>query len=288
MGELVQRVVRSLRTRFAGYEWTRVHHGFSGAATYELTGTTGPELYAKVAVVPQHLGSRSHLGVEAERIRWLSSTGIPGPELVAAGTETCLSTSPTTSPEAVEVGWLVMTSVPGREASAPWPVHQRVSVIDALADALRALHALPLEGCPFDRRLDVRLGQERAAVEAGVVDEASAAMEPWRWAQDRGALLAELLRTRPADEDLVVCHGDYCVPNVLLDPETLEVTGLIDLGWLGVADRYHDLGIATGSIASVELNPQYGPGHAARFLERYGGDPDDPRIDYYRRLDELT
>ena len=30
------------------------------------------------------------------------------------------------------------------------------------------------------------------------------------------AALAELEATVPAEEDLVVCHGDYCAPNVLL------------------------------------------------------------------------
>ncbi|WP_436977121.1 phosphotransferase, partial [Shigella flexneri] len=31
---------------------------------------------------------------------------------------------------------------------------------------------------------------------------------------------------------MVVCHGDPCMPNFMVDPKTLQCTGLIDLGRL--------------------------------------------------------
>jgi hypothetical protein len=54
----------------------------------------------------------------------------------------------------------------------------------------------------------------------------------------------------------VVCHGDACVPNTLLD-RTGRWIGHVDLGTLGVGDRWADLAIAT---LSTEWN--YGPGWA--------------------------
>lgn len=107
---------------------------------------------------------------------------------------------------------------------------------------------------------------------------------------ERPDLLAELERTAPAPgrEDLAVCHGDLCVPNVLLDPRRLAVTALIDLGRLGVADRAADLAVAARSLADTRLNPQYGERSAARFLARYGGPvPDASRLAFYRLLDEF-
>ncbi|WP_157181132.1 APH(3') family aminoglycoside O-phosphotransferase [Actinopolymorpha alba] len=282
----VERIETRLRARFAEYAWTPIQHGMSGASTYRLTDANRPTLYVKIAAASSHPDVRSNLATEAERISWLASTGLPVPELVDAGIEVGPDPEHGRAADGGAMEWLVMTGLPGREASAAWPRHQRMAVMDALADALRALHGVPVATCPFDRRLDVILGNAHTAIGAGIVDDLALSAEPWKAEQER-ALLAELAATRPAREEAVVCHGDYCLPNMLLDPETLEITGLIDLGRVGIADRYNDLGIATRSISSPTLNPQYGEEHAARFLARYGADPEDPRIGYYRRLDEL-
>nr|WP_242001711.1 phosphotransferase [Kribbella steppae] len=88
----------------------------------------------------------------------------------------------------------------------------------------------------------------------------------------------------PGEAD-VVTHGDYCAPNVFVDPDNLRFTGVLDLSGLGMGDRYVDLALMFKSL-SGNLNPQYGgPPAARRFVEAYGGDPDDPRIAYYIDLD---
>lgn len=61
--------------------------------------------------------------------------------------------------------------------------------------------------------------------------------------------------------DLVVCHGDACLPNFLLDPESdpesMECTGVIDVGRLGVADRYLNSSLTALSIGSSGRTHQY-------------------------------
>jgi streptomycin 3"-kinase len=83
--------------------------------------------------------------------------------------------------------------------------------------------------------------------------------------------------------ELVVCHGDACLPNVLLDPDTLGLTGLIDLGRLGWADRYSDLALTSVQLLDEwDLPPD-------RFLREYGLEkPDQRRLDFYLLLDPLT
>jgi kanamycin kinase len=228
--------------------------GMSGAQVAKRNG-----VYRKLSDNPRH-----DLVGEGARLIWLRAQGIPAPEV--------LECSP---------GRLLTAEVPGRSAAEDWPSGQRPAVIDAIADLTRALHALPIAGCPFDRRLAVTIPEALAAE----VDLAEMDAERVGWSRDR--LVAALLAARPADEDPVVCHGDLCLPNVLLDPETIEVTGMIDAGRLGVADRWNDLAIATRSITNRGLNPQYGPEAATRFLTRYGVAPDQAKIDFYRLLDEF-
>jgi kanamycin kinase len=88
---------------------------------------------------------------------------------------------------------------------------------------------------------------------------------------------------QPPDVDrVVVCHGDACAPNTLLDDDGLW-TGHVDFGSMGVADRWADLAIAPWS---TEWN--YGPGWQPRLLDAYGIEPDPKRTAYYRLLWDLT
>lgn len=261
----------SLRRRFGHHEWQEVRHGLSGADVWLLRGD--PDLYLKTVSCSDPITARE-LADEADRARWLRAQGFPAADVIECDgvADRC---------------WLLTRSVTGRPASASWAETERCRVIDAFADVARALHALPVGSCPFDRSLAVTLPLSRSAVESNAVDLQR--LDPERQGRTGHQLLASLDAAVPDQkEDLVVCHGDLCLPNVLLDPVELTVTGVVDVGRLGTADRYLDLALATRSIASESLNPQFGHRYARRFLSRYGEpDPDPARIDFYRLLDEI-
>ncbi|HVZ16245.1 MAG TPA: phosphotransferase, partial [Terriglobales bacterium] len=93
----------------------------------------------------------------------------------------------------------------------------------------------------------------------------------------------DLLATRPADEDLVFTHGDYCTPNVLIDPERMTLNGFIDWGRAGVADRYQDLALAARSTAY-----NFGSEWIPLFFEAYGlREVDTAKVEFYKLLDEF-
>jgi kanamycin kinase len=79
----------------------------------------------------------------------------------------------------------------------------------------------------------------------------------------------------------VVCHGDYCLPNILI--ESGIPTGFLDLGELGVADRWWDLAVATWSVTW-----NLGPGYEGLFLEEYGVQRDPAREEFYRLLYDVA
>jgi aminoglycoside phosphotransferase len=91
-------------------------------------------------------------------------------------------------------------------------------------------------------------------------------------------------RIRPANEDLVVGHGDPCLAIALFDDHG-RLTGRIDVGRGRVADRYNDLALATSDLAGT-WHRAYGD----RLLRRYGIEAecvDDTKIPFYRLLDEF-
>lgn len=86
----------------------------------------------------------------------------------------------------------------------------------------------------------------------------------------------------PPIDRLVVCHGDACAPNTLLHDDG-TVAAHVDLGSLGVADRWADLAVGAWS---TEWN--YGPGYDGIVYAAYGVAPDSVRVAYYRALWDLT
>lgn len=207
----------------------------------------------------------SELGDEIVRLRWLQAQGQPAPTVIAT---------------AEEAGrrWLLMSALPGRDlASSPELPPQRL--VELLSDALRGLHAIPVAACPFDQRLASRLQAAQARVEAGLVDADD--FDDERLGQSAQQVFAELRATRPNHEDLVVSHGDACLPNLLA--AEARFSGFIDCGRLGVADRYQDLALAARSLVHNFGDTRW----VAPLFRRYGVVPDERRLAFYRLLDEF-
>jgi kanamycin kinase len=142
-------------------------------------------------------------------------------------------------------GWLHTAGLPGRSAVDPQWVDEPQTAARAIGMGLRHLHdTLPVADCPFGR-------------------------PSWVPAD------------APPPDRLVVVHGDACAPNTLM-AEDGTFTGHVDLGDLGVADRWADLAIAS---MSLDWNyPTDGPdGFAAVLFDAYGVTADTGRVAYYRR-----
>ena len=194
-------------------------------------------------------------------VKWAPADS--GLDLAAEATRMRWAAQWTTVPQVVEHGtdddgsWLVTEALPGRSAVDPrWLAHP-ASAVRAVGVGLRALHdALPLGECPFDWSVAERVAR----------------------AGSHGIDVPADLRAAPPIDVLVVCHGDACAPNTLLADDG-TVVGHVDLGTLGVADRWADL-----AAASLSTGWNYGPGWDDLLLDAYGVARDDLRLDYYRRL----
>jgi len=138
-------------------------------------------------------------------------------------------------------GWLHTAGLAGSSAVVPpWVADPRAAA-RAVGAGLRLLHdALPVGNCPFG---------------------------PPAWVGDQ-----------PCIDRLVVCHGDACAPNTLIDADG-HCSGHVDLGDLGIADRWADLAVAEWS-----LRYNYRGDWRDEFFDAYGVAPDQERMNYYLRL----
>lgn len=164
-------------------------------------------------------------------------------------------------PEVVERGgddegdWLVSIALPGESAVDERWTSDPETAVRAIGVGLRRFHdAVPVEGCPFDWSVETR-SRARGAPDIG---------HP------------------PPIDRLVVCHGDACAPNTLVDDRG-DFVAHVDVGSAGVADRWADL-----AVASWSLDWNFGEGRGVSFFDAYGIEPDADRIAFYRRLWDVT
>lgn len=170
-------------------------------------------------------------------------------------------------PDVLEAGsddtheWLVTRAIPGESAVDPRWVAQPATAVRAVGEGLRALHeALPVDDCPFEWSVPSRIAN----------------------AARRGILVPDALREPPPVDRLVVCHADACCPNTLIGDDGRWIAH-VDLGLLGIGDRWADI-----AVASMSTEWNYGPGWEDALIEAYGIEPDRARLSYYRELWNAT
>ena len=175
--------------------------------------------------------------------------------------------------------WLVTAALPGQNAVSQRWLLDPLTAVTAIGEGLRAMHdALPAADCPFSGMAQDRIAAAQRAAAAGRLDTSDWAPEHREFGVE--GVLAQVQDIPPADK-LVVCHGDACAPNTLITDDG-RWSGHVDLGDLGVADRWADLAIATWSTGW-----NYGPGWEQLLLDAYGIKPNAERTRYYRLLWEL-
>jgi len=208
-----------------------------------------PAAEAEAAATEHHGQYRGgDLGAEAERLRW-AAAWVDVPKVLDYR-------------QTADGELLITQGIPARSAVSPYWRARPEDAAEAIGKGLRKFHqSLPVESCPFTWSVAERVSHGGlAGTPAGEA----------------------LINDAPAEDDLVVCHGDPCAPNHLIDPLGF-VAGYVDLGRLGVASRWADLAVAAWS---TEWN--YGPGFDAALYRGYGVTPDADKIAYYRRLWDAT
>lgn len=238
----------------------QVRTGRRGSTIARLRRDDGRAFYLK-----QGVGEASEdIEAETERLEWLRGRlPVPAARRLPLGEDGAFR--------------VLLEAMPGRPSHyARLPESRRV---DILAEALREIHGVRAAECPFRDTLRHELAEAERRLRLGKLDV------PAFIAATQGVTPAQALDGLQADagmiRETVFTHGDYCLPNVMIQQGKLS--GVIDWGIAGVADPHRDF---MALVESIEFN--LGSSCARRFFDAYGcPEPDQDRIRYYRLLDQF-
>lgn len=157
--------------------------------------------------------------------------------------------------------------VPGEDCTYGAYLDEPKRLCDTIAERLRALHETDFADCPApDRTAEyIRLATEN--YKTGNYDTSHFPDSfGYRSAEEAWRVFSDGMSTLKCD---TLLHGDFCLPNIMLDG--WRFSGFIDLDHGGVGDRHVDLFWGTWSLTFNLKTAAY----EERFLDAYGRDAVD-------------
>ena len=166
-----------------------------------------------------------------------------------------------------ERDWLLTSRVPGEDCTHADYLAEPRRLCDLLATKLRELHETDFSDCPISDHLSnylatAEINYRNGQYDVAYFDEKSAPEEAWRVLREGKHLL----------KNDTLLHGDYCLPNVMLD--NWKFSGFVDLGNGGVGDRHVDLYWGAWTLKFNLGTDEY----RGRFFDAYGRDRVDEDI----------
>ncbi len=206
-------------------------------------------------------------GLEREReiIEWLGGK-LPVPKIIYFNSYN-------------DFDYLLMTEIDGEMLCSDNLLSKPEETVKLLADGIKMLKSIPIDNCPFDNDLEIKLKEALYNIENNLVD-----MSDWEENNRHNTpqeLLDYLKKNKLKTYTPSFTHGDYCLPNIFCKDG--KVKGFIDLGRGGVADIYQDIALCVRSLKHNFGTDQY----TDLFFKHLDLKPDWERIDYYILLDEL-
>lgn len=186
--------------------------------------------------------------------------------------------------------YLLMSRVSGKMACADEYMRQPKVLTKLLAESLKMLWRVDISDCPFQANLDKKLEMAEYFVKNNEVDLDN--VEPETFGENgfkEPVELLEWLKTHRPAEEIVLTHGDFCLPNVFFNGE--NVAGFIDIGKCGTGDKWMDIALCYRSLKhnfdGVYNGIKYEGFEPEMLFKELGIEPDWEKIRYYILLDEL-
>lgn len=158
--------------------------------------------------------------------------------------------------------WLLTRAVKGEDCLYPDYLANPNRLADTMAQMLYDLHHRDFSGCPIQDHTARYLARAAENHAAGKFDSD---LFPDNWgyasAEEAWAMLNTNGKYMKTD---TLLHGDYCLPNIMLDK--WKPSGFIDVGSGGVGDKHVDLFWGAWTLNFNLKTDKY----CSRFLDAYG------------------
>ncbi len=166
--------------------------------------------------------------------------------------------------------WMLTARVPGEDATHAMYLDDPKRLCDLFATQLRALHEVDFSDCPVTDRTGEFLSLAEGNYRTGNFDTTHFPDSfGYRSATEAWSVLTAGKEGLRRD---VLIHGDYCLPNIMLDG--WRFSGFIDLGNAGVGDRHIDLFWGAWTLWFNLKTDSY----RDRFYDAYGRDVIDTEM----------
>ena len=169
-----------------------------------------------------------------------------------------------------EYDYLLTRRIPGEDCTHEMYRAEPAKLCDVIAEQLRNLHEVRIDGCPVKDRLDrykslVLSGNEHGKYEPELFRGL------WEFSSGEDAREAAR-RGMPFLKKEVLIHGDYCLPNIILN--NWRFSGFIDVGNGGISDRHIDILWGIWTLAFNLGTTRW----TERFMDAYGREVIDPDL----------
>lgn len=159
------------------------------------------------------------------------------------------------------------------------------TLTELLAEGLKMLWDTDITGCPRENTYDVMLSQMKERIDSAPASLEGICRE--NGFSDAYELFGYLDSHRPG-YDPVFSHGDFCLPNIFFDNNT--VSGFIDIGNAGISDRYSDI---SDCLRSLRRNTDGTFGKVIdgfdpdMLFEKLGISPDREKIRFFDLIESV-